>query len=162
MQKKSSPKYESYRSKVIGKVRWLSRGYLSNSFSDFPSVSYTCFIHPCTHITGSPSSRPLSPSPYNAAVPKGPAFGFLHYSSKTKSQVNLTCMRRALSRTNSIKIYWKSKHKAFPADGRDALKHQPYVENSGPPVPKQGTRWSLTESELVLDAVFSFWSALCR
>ena len=26
-----------------------------------------------------PSSRPLSPSPYNAAVPKGPAFSFLNY-----------------------------------------------------------------------------------
>ena len=37
---------------------------------------YGAYAHRC----GGPlSSRPLSPTPYNAAVPKGPAFSFLNY-----------------------------------------------------------------------------------
>ena len=40
---------------------------------------YGAYAHRC----GGPlSSRPLSPRPYNAAAPKGPAFGFLNYYDK--------------------------------------------------------------------------------
>ena len=39
-------------------------------------VNYIAYAHRCG---GALSLRPLSPCPYNAAVPKGPAFSFLNY-----------------------------------------------------------------------------------
>ena len=46
------------------------------ALGDVPHTSYA-------HRRGGPLSlRPLSPSPYNAAVPKGPAFSFLNYYKK--------------------------------------------------------------------------------
>ena len=64
--------------------REVVRSRISDKFAE----QYGNIMDHCTrgeygahaHRRGGPlSSRPLSPSPYNAAVPKGPAFGFLNY-----------------------------------------------------------------------------------
>ena len=55
---------------------------------------YGAHAHRCGGLL---SSRPLSPCPYNAAVPKGPAFSFLnsycnknrHFNNKSKSRAVL-------------------------------------------------------------------------
>ena len=52
----------------------------------FPRAArgFKCKMRAYAHRRGGPpSSRPLSPSPYNAAVPKGPAFSFLNYYTKS-------------------------------------------------------------------------------
>ena len=52
-------------------------------------------------------SKPVDPT---VRTPNRPKVHMDHLRSRTD-----------LTRPNSIKKYWKSKHKAFPADGRDAL-----------------------------------------
>jgi len=41
--------------------------------------------------------RPLSPSPYNAAVPKGPAFSFLNYYWTNNTEMGLHLLRETLN-----------------------------------------------------------------